>query len=266
MAGAYDSFMIAQMLCVIFLGLCLGSFATALAWRLPRELPWVRTRSVCTSCGHPLSWLDLFPVLSWLALRGRCRYCGVRIDGRYPAIELATVCVCGIFYWRYGLSWGVLPLYALAPVLLAATDIDFRFKIIPDILNGAVFLTAIVLLTVQAVQLGLGTEMLLFWVKEAALGGLIYGGGSYLLRQIFLWKMRREALGLGDVKFFAAAGVWLGTDAMTMAYFLFFSGAAGVLLALVWRRFKREAAFPFGPALFLSFLCVLLWRGSYFLT
>lgn len=71
-------------------GLCVGSFVTALAYRLPRGENWVSARSRCTACNHALGAVDLVPVLSWVFLRGRCRHCGTRISARYPAIELVV--------------------------------------------------------------------------------------------------------------------------------------------------------------------------------
>lgn len=70
-------------------GLIIGSFATALVYRLPRGLDWVSARSRCPSCGHVLGVPDLVPVFSWLFLRGRCRHCGTKIPARYPLIELS---------------------------------------------------------------------------------------------------------------------------------------------------------------------------------
>ncbi|MBU6234619.1 MAG: A24 family peptidase [Alphaproteobacteria bacterium] len=70
------------------LGTCLGSFVTALQYRLPRNLNWTTDRSRCTSCKHTLGAPDLVPVFSWLFLKGRCRHCGTRIHWRYPVIEL----------------------------------------------------------------------------------------------------------------------------------------------------------------------------------
>ncbi len=71
-------------------GLCLGSFMTALVYRLPRGLNWTTDRSRCPSCGHALGVPDLVPVFSWLALRGRCRHCRTPIPARYPLIELGV--------------------------------------------------------------------------------------------------------------------------------------------------------------------------------
>lgn len=70
------------------LGICLGSFTTALVYRIPRKLNWTTDRSRCTSCHHALGVLDLVPIFSWVFLRGKCRHCGARVSIRYPLIEL----------------------------------------------------------------------------------------------------------------------------------------------------------------------------------
>lgn len=249
-----------------FLGLCLGSFATALAWRLPRDLPWVKARSVCTSCGHVLSALDLVPFFSWLFLRGKCRYCGNKIGWQYFAIETATMAFCLALCAKYGLTWAVLPIYLLPPVLAAAMDIDLRYKILPDILNIGVAVAALMAIFAQALSSDFFAPLLVQWLQTGLLGALLYGGGSYALRQLFMWRMKREALGLGDVKLFGAIGLWFGTDADMFSVFLLLTGITGVMIALVWRQGSGEREFPFGPAIIFAFVCVLLWRAPYFLT
>ncbi|MEA1938809.1 MAG: prepilin peptidase, partial [Pseudomonadota bacterium] len=81
-------------------GLCFGSFATSLAWRIPRGLSWIKSRSCCTSCGAQLTVRDLVPVLSWLVARGRCRHCGVSISKRYPVTELTLAALFALAAWR----------------------------------------------------------------------------------------------------------------------------------------------------------------------
>ena len=91
-----DAFSAFILFCVIVIGLCVGSYLAATSWRLPRGVRG--KRSACPSCGHTLAARDLVPVFSWLALRGRCRYCAARIGVRYTLIELATAAVCVAFY------------------------------------------------------------------------------------------------------------------------------------------------------------------------
>lgn len=73
-----------------WVGACVGSFLNVLIYRIPRGHEWVRTRSACPSCGHILGAGDLIPIMSWVALRGRCRYCKTRVSAQYPLVEAAT--------------------------------------------------------------------------------------------------------------------------------------------------------------------------------
>lgn len=129
----------------VFLGLVLGSFASAMAYRIPRGVSWVSARSACTSCGHVLSALDLIPFFSWAFLRGRCRHCRAVIGWRYPLIELSTLLACLAVQGVWGFHYPALSTMLAMPFLVAAVAIDFEFMILPDQINlilaglGAVF-------------------------------------------------------------------------------------------------------------------------------
>lgn len=251
---------------VVLAGLCLGSFATALAYRLPRGISMVsKQRSACPSCDHDLGMADLVPFFSWAFLRGRCRYCRTTIGYTYPLIELGTLALCLAFFAVYGASPVLVAFCVLAPVLTAIIAIDLRYKIIPDVLNLTIFLTGVLALVLAALDSFNPPSHLLGIAGAAAGGVLAYGLGSLALRQVFLLVMKKDALGLGDVKFFAAVGIWLGLDPDAMAWFLMLSGLFGVVLALVWRKITREVEFPFGPALICAFLTVLFALTPYFI-
>jgi len=249
----------------VFLGLVFGSFATALAWRLPRGHSMVkRVRSACPSCDHPLGIPDLVPVFSWLFLRGRCRHCGAPIGWQYPAIELATLALCLGLFWRFGFSPALLAAYALAPVVVAIADIDIRYKIIPDVLNLSVAGTGAAALLLEARGAADPPDFIVSAGGHALLGAALYAATALLLRAVMMWRMKREPLGLGDVKFFAAAGIWLGASLETLSHFMMLAGFLGVAFALGWRKWRGEAMFPFGPALLAAFVILLFWRGPAF--
>ncbi len=251
---------------VLLLGLCLGSFATALAYRLPREISMVsKQRSACPSCKKDLGFVDLIPVFSWLFLRGRCRRCKAAIGWQYLAIELGTLFLCGLFYFHLGFTAQAFCLFALACVLAAMTDIDFRFKIIPDELNIAVFALGVLALIAGAFMTGDGPDFVTEKGADALGGMLIYGLGSLALRQGAAYVLKREPMGLGDVKFFAAAGFWLGSSIETLAWYLMVSGALGVAIAVVWKKVAKEAEFPFGPALIAAYVIMLFAAPTAFL-
>ncbi len=242
----------------VFIGLVFGSFATALSYRLPRDVSIVtRTRSQCPACGHDLGVMDLVPVFSWIFLRNKCRYCRKVIGWQYPLIELATLALCLLLYSVYGLKPETAAVFALAPVLVSLIDIDLRYKIIPDSLNLAVLLTGVAALGISTV---IAASPLAFFLEKgapAAGGTALYGLGSLLLRQGAMRVMKREAMGLGDVKFFAAAGFWLGLSADAAALFMIVSGMSGIVLALIWKKRTGDAEVPFGPSLIIAFIAVL---------
>lgn len=251
---------------VFLLGLMLGSFASALSWRIPRGFSWTAdqkdghakpVRSQCTHCGHVLGVLDLFPLFSWLMLKGRCRYCGVAIGARYPLIELGTAAACLGVYAAWGLTAPGLALIAAMPFLMALLVIDIDHMILPDQLNlllavaGAVFL---------AVQGGHGALWGIFLSHLAA--ALVYGGVLWLTGLVMGYALKKDALGGGDVKFAAAAGLWLGAGAFP--FFLIASGAAGVIWGGISRFLRGQPLFPFGPALIGAFYIGMILRGLNF--
>lgn len=229
---------------VVLSGLVFGSFITLASYRLPRGQGIVLGASRCPVCTTPLGFRDLWPVLSWLASKGRCRHCAAPVSVRYPLIEMATASVFLLIFWRYGLSLQGMVLALLAVTLLIMIVADFEHYIIPDQIH--VFL----------LPLGLFYHYLIETPLEESLFGLIAGlvlgpGLHYGYR----WVRKKEGLGFGDVKFLAVAGLWVGL--MAMPPFLFLSGMLGVALGLVWRALGKGPRFPFGPALAAAlFLCV----------
>lgn len=256
---------------VFFLGLVLGSFSSALIYRIPKRIPWAflpskkggeigAYRSACPSCRHSLQMRDLFPVFSWLWLRGHCRYCGASISGMYPLSELLCVLTAFGFYAIYDLSFYGLVYVALAPFLVALLFIDLRHMILPNIL----ILCGLVL---GVCKLGMlvfsDMDMADILLVEFLGGAVAFGLLSWLIGFIMTKILRRESLGFGDVKFFMMAGLWLGVSALP--YFLMLSGVLGVVFAGAWMFFKKESAFPFGPALIVAFYILSLEGGSHFL-
>ena len=242
----------------IFLGLVLGSFATALSYRIPRGLSMVSmSRSQCPACRKNLGVADLVPLFSWIVLRGRCRHCRAPIGWRYPLIELATLLLCLVFYSVYGMKSESLLIFALAPVIVSILDIDLHYKMIPDSLNLSILLTGVAALFVNALLSGSGLDFLLEKGAAAAGAALLYGFGALLLRQAAMFVMKREPLGMGDVKFYAAAGFWLGLNVDAAVLFMLVSGLSGIVFALAWTNRTGDAEVPFGPSLSIAFIAAL---------
>lgn len=250
-----------ELVSVGILGLILGSFATALISRIPegKSVFTSSSRSACTSCGCKLKARDLIPLFSWLFQRGKCRYCNARVSVSYPLVEAATSALCvGAFLLNKGDMMVYVPLIAASPILVALLVIDLKHKILPNIL--VLILMALGLLRLAALIMTHDT------ITEALLmrylgGAALYGVFAYALGWITSKVLNKPALGMGDVKFFAAAGLWLGIS--QLATFCILSGVLGVVLGLFWQKIKKETVFPFGPALILAFITLLWFGGSH---
>ncbi len=250
-----------EIIAVAILGLMLGSFATALAYRAERGIPWWRKgdRSGCPRCGKTLSLKDLIPLFSWLALKGRCRHCGGPVSPLYPATELALMMLCLLYYGLYGglvAPGGIVPVFLVLPFLWALMIVDLRLKILPDSLVLVVAVLGLFRLAFRMIEGGGDAAGL---ALDALGGAPVYGGLAWVAGRVVGRLTGKAALGFGDVKFFAVAGLWLGVSAL--GDFCLAAGVAGISLGLLWRKMTGEERFPFGPALILAF-CVLLALGS----
>ncbi len=217
------------------LGLALGSFCSAWAWRMVRGASIARGRSRCARCGHVLAPRDLVPLLSWLALRGKCRYCGGPISPRDPAAELVSGAYYVSIVLGYGLTVDALRLLILGSLLLTASLVDLDTMELPDGLLAGAALSALLRLPGG-------------W-KSALLGALAVAGPLLLLVLLADALAVRETMGGGDIKLAALLGLHFGPAQALLLLIL--ACALGLLLGTVLKRTK-DAPFPFGPALSLS--------------
>jgi leader peptidase (prepilin peptidase)/N-methyltransferase len=192
---------------------------------------------------------DLVPLMSWLALKGRCRYCDHVIGVRYPVMELATGLAFLIAWLTAGFGPAFPMLAALSVILVVLATVDIEHGYLPDPLQ------------VAAAVLAPGWWMTQADLPAAAISGI--GAGILLaaLGLLLRWAVqrirRREGLGLGDVKLMAVAGLWLGLAPIPL--FLVLTGFVGVILAFFWRATGRGPEFPLGPAIATAlFLCLVL--------
>lgn len=227
------------------LGLVIGSFLNVCIWRLPRGESIIYPPSHCPSCGHALHWRDLVPVFSYLALRGRCRYCEARISPRYPLVEALTGGLFLFLGWHYGLSPRLPAALVLVCVLEVAAFVDLEHQRIP---NSLVLFGAVAGVVLNLLGGGPG------WL-EMALGALAGGGVLWLVA-----VASREGMGGGDVKLAAMAGLYLGWRSALVGLFLGVLGGGVVAAALLAaRRLGRRDPMPFGPFLAVGFWVALVW-------
>ena len=246
-----------------FIGLCLGSFATALAHRLPLgQSILTKTRSSCPSCGLDLQMMDLVPFFSWLFLKGRCRRCRALIGWRYPVIELSTVFLCLVTLFVFGLNWALVSVFLLMPVVVAIVDIDFRYRIIPDSLNLWIALLGIASIILFFIDSPRGYSLATDRLVAGLIAGAGYGLGAICLRLIVMKALQKDPMGFGDIKLFAAMGIWLGLSIENLAALLVISGFSSMMIGLVWKKISDDPEYPFGPAIIMAFLAILFYRGE----
>jgi leader peptidase (prepilin peptidase)/N-methyltransferase len=230
-------------------GLCIGSFLNVCIHRLPLKQSVVRPASRCPGCGNALAWFDNIPVLSYLALRGRCRSCRAPISLRYPIVEALTA---GVFLWHLSV-FGLTPLLAVrlvfACALIVLFFIDLEHQLLLDVI------------TLPGIAIGFLCSLLLPPGPLMSLGGLLLGGGLLWGIAEAWFRLRKvEAMGFGDVKMLAMVGAFLGVKMVILTFVLssLIGGVAGAALVAT-RRADMATRVPFGTMLALAALIASLY-------
>jgi leader peptidase (prepilin peptidase)/N-methyltransferase len=248
--------MLTYYVCVAGLfGLLFGSAINAMVWRLHVGRSWAKGRSECPDCGHVLSSRDLVPVLSWLMLGGRCRYCRAPIKD-HPVVEVATSIVfalsafalvsTGVLSWVQLVFWLV-----LAVMLIVLAVYDQRWLILPD----KVMLPLIVVAFLYVVTMSVAAHSPRM-LAEYLLAAMLAGGAFYSL--VFFSKGR--AMGGGDIKLAFAMGLILGPGRTLLALLIAFNVAAIVGIAMMALRHRsRKDQIPFGPFLVTATIVAFLY-------
>jgi len=246
----------------VVVGLCVGSFLNVVIHRLPRMLErgWreqcaelagqapepgpaynlVVPRSACPSCGHRIGAHENVPLVSWLALRGKCSACKASIPVRYPLVELAGGLLAAYAVWRFGLTWKGGAACVLLWMLTALTVIDFDTQLLPDDL------------TLPLLWAGLVANLFELFVplRTAVIGAVAGYLALWLVYWIFKLVRGKEGMGYGDFKLLAALGAWLGWAMLPLIVLL--ASVVGAVIGLALIVFKgRDHNVPlaFGPYL-----------------
>lgn len=221
------------------LGLVMGSALNCLSYRLAHGQKWSgKSRSVCAACGHELAPKDLVPLFSWLALKGKCRYCGEKISPRYPLTEALLAVVYISLLWRFDLTVHTLSAAVLCSCLFCLSLVDLDTQIIPDRF----------LVIPAAVRI---IELLAEGGFSALIGGiwpgLVIGGGVLVLSLVMDKVLKKDTMGGGDIKLLAVLGMFLSFPECLLM--VMFACVIGIAMAAILMKVDAETAFPFGPAL-----------------
>jgi len=259
------------------LGLVVGSFLNVVIHRLPKmmEHEWRRQcaemlddraqpdphqtynlvvpRSRCPNCDHQITALENLPVLSYLALRGRCSACGWRIPLRYPVIEILTGLLSVMVVWRFGLSIQSGGALLLTWALVALSFIDFDTQFLPDSI------------TLPVLWLGLAFNLTgTYTTTQASLIGAIAGYLTlWSVFHLFRLLTGKEGMGYGDFKLLALLGAWLGWSNVPLIVLLSSLVGAAIGIAMIaFRGHDRNIPIPFGPYLAIAGWIALMWGNQ----
>ncbi len=263
---------LAFVFCVFVLGLLVGSFLNVVIHRLPimmqrdwraqarefLELPGepaatfnlVLPHSHCPHCDHEIRPWENIPLVSWLALRGKCSSCRAPISSRYPLVELACGLLSGYVAWHFGFTWQAGAMLLLTWGLVAMSMIDIDHQLLPDSLVLPLLWLGLIL-----------NNFGLFVSLESALWGAVAG---YLSLWSVYWLFKlvtgKEGMGYGDFKLLAMLGAWGGWQVLPLTILL--SSVVGAVLGTILLRVQRAESstpIPFGPYLAIAGWIALLW-------
>ena len=251
------------------IGACFGSFLNVCVGRWPKDLSVVRPRSRCPRCGSEIAWYDNFPLVSWVALRGRCRGCGEPISAVYPLVELVVALGWLAAVVHFGPTLTAIRVAMFATILLGVMLTDAAAYVIPD--GFTAFGTAWAV--VMSLSAFVRDDVSIFATPgDAILGACVGAGAIAIIGWIGEMVLKKEAMGFGDVTLMALAGAHLGAGRSLLTIFLGAAIGAFVFLAIVlpvsWVRSKRLGVefdpplVPFGVFLAPGAVVALLWGNE----
>lgn len=238
-----DPLFILILVIALLYGLVIGSFLNVCIYRIPEGKTVVTERSHCMKCGYQLSWYDMIPVVSWLALRGRCRKCKARISAQYPLVEALNGILYVIVFIVNGVNWTSVLYCLFVSALIVLSVIDFRTYEIPMGIN------------IFILVLGLIHMMLDYhnWLNYVI--GLL---AISVPLELVLLISKGRAIGGGDVKLMAAAGLLLGWKEIILAFVL--GCIVGSVIHLIRIKVSKAShVLALGPYLAVGIVVAALW-------
>ena len=240
---------------IFILGTIFGSFYNVCIYRIPEKISVATPPSHCYNCDTRLSPLDLIPVLSWMLLRGKCRYCGQKISPRYAIIELLTGILFVLTYLTFGYKIDTIYYLVLVSLLIIITFIDIDHYIIPDglIIIGSIF--AIIFNFIYPIV----------GIRNSIISGIICGLGTLAVISLIEFITKKEVMGGGDIKLFGMLGLFVGLKlgVLTILLSVYVGAAYGIVTIIYSKINKKEynSMIPYGP--FISIAAIIsLTKGE----
>jgi len=261
--------MIAKIIVFIF-GSIVGSFLNVCIHRMPKGESVVWPRSHCPKCKKRIPGYDNIPFISFILLKGRCRFCKEKISLRYPLVELLTALLTVFLYSRYELTYDFFFYMVMSWGLIIATFIDFKLRIIPDEVSFGGLILGFILFSVKGVDFN--PLRFSFNPMFNSFLGIIIGGGiiyltAWLFNVIYFKLLKHppvngetECMGLGDVILLAMIGSFLGWQKALLTFFI--APFLGIIPGVINMIFKKDHLIPYGPFLSLGALLSLFWADK----
>jgi leader peptidase (prepilin peptidase)/N-methyltransferase len=234
----------------IIFGALVGSFLNVCIVRLPKEESIITPGSHCPHCKKPIKFYDNIPLVSYLLLMGKCRYCKKTISPQYPLVEGITALSSLFLFMRFGPSLSYLIYFAFVAALIIITVIDLYHQIIPDVIS------------LPGIGVGLLASLIFSRIAflDSLIGVLLGGGSLFLVATLYQWFFKREGMGGGDVKLLAMIGAFLGWKTVILTILLSsLIGSISGIIIIVLKGKDFKYAIPFGPFLSLGAVISLFY-------
>ena len=252
------SFIFIDHFLIALFGLAIGSFASYVTYRLGEGQDLLFSYSKCTSCNYRLKCYNLIPLFSWFLQKGKCSNCGVKISIRYPLLELMFLVIFLVIFSinNFQINESLVFLLTFASIFLMIAIIDIEYYFVP------IQIQIVLLLTVLIFHLfNVDNFDRIFYFCYSA---VIFSAFSYFLYYVFLIFLKKEAIGVDDIKLFFTIGLLLGLK--KFVDFAFLCGLFGLIFGIIWQKAKDDETFPFAPAILTStFICFIMRENNSFL-
>jgi leader peptidase (prepilin peptidase) / N-methyltransferase len=261
--------MIAKILVFIF-GSIVGSFLNVCIHRMPKSESIVWPRSHCPKCQKRIPGYDNIPFISYILLKGKCRFCKEKISLRYPLVELLTALLTVALFSRFGLTYGFFLYMVMLWGLIIATFVDIPHRIIPDEVSIGGMILGFIMVSVTGFSFN-PYKFTFAPMLKSALGAIAGGGIIYLTGVLFdlvYFKLLKrpaingemESMGGGDVKLLAMIGAFMGWQMAILTFFL--APFLGIAIGVINLATKKDHTIPYGPFLSIAALVSLFWADK----
>ena len=253
------SYYITIYLFIFILGSCIGSFLNVVIYRLPAKISLINPPSRCPHCLHRLGKTENIPILGWLWLKGKCRWCHSSISFRYPLIEAFTGLLFVLIFVQFGFSWLAVGYGIFISWLIALALIDFDTMLLPNALTESGLLMGLVFQSWLGYLQGNWSQSLFMAILSMVIGIWLFDTILVVGSLVF----GKQAMGGGDPKLAAMISVWLGWQGILITTLLSCAiGSIIGILALSFGWLKKDQKMPFGPFLALGAVLTVFWGES----